>query len=59
MGPGHRVCTDTSYMATIKVQIEERIDLSIWYCSNPLAKQGKSESEPLIHTIHKSSFQVG
>lgn len=45
--PGHRVCTDTSHVATIKVQIEE-LQTSV-FGSNPLAKQGKSETEPLTY----------
>ena len=48
--PGHRVCTDTPHVAMIKVQIEE-LQASV-FGSNPLAKQGKSEAEPLTYYRH-------
>lgn len=54
---GHRVCADTSCVAMTKVQIEDLQTLA--FGSNPLAEQGKSETEPLTyHThTHKNSFQ--
>ena len=47
---GHRVCTDTSCVAVIKVQVEDLQTLV--FGSNPLVKQGESETEPPTFHAH-------